>query len=300
MADTALLECWRDLSPQALERAYDSCGAAAEQPAILRRWARDSALLRRAHPDSRLDLAYGSDPHQQIDLFLPPPSPGGQRPPLLLYLHGGCWQSLGKSHYSLVATGPLARGFAVAVAGYRPCPAASLAEMVEDARNACLFLWQHGQGLGIDRERMVAAGHAIGGHLAATLLATRWASYGRRHPRDLVAAAVGLSGLYQLEPLLETRLGRALGLDLASARALAPVYLEPPYSAAMLLAVGRRECAEQHRQSEALAARWPDQGVAVDLLLLARHNHYTLIDELADAEGLLCTLLPALLAAARD
>jgi arylformamidase len=297
MSDAALWNAWRELAPAALVREYDNRSAVPEHPAIFRRWAEDSESWRRTASNPRLGLGYGHDRRQRIDLFLPPIDAAANPPPLLVYLHGGSWQSLGRRDFSFIAEGPMLKGFAVAVAGYRLCPSVGLADVVEDARRACLFLWQQGRRLGYERERMVVAGHSAGAHLAAMLLATRWERYGRRHPSGLVSAAIGLSGLYQLEPLLGTPVNRALDMDAKLARAQSPVYLEPPISAPFLLAVGELESREYHRQSELLADIWPARGIAVDLLCLPGHNHFSIVDELARPRGLLTTLLPALLEA---
>lgn len=300
-SSTQLLRQWQSLDRAELACQYDNRAAVPQHPAIFRRWSEHSAAFRRSHSYASLDLRYGADPRQRIDLFLPAePKLGGPRagPPLLIYLHGGYWQSLSKSDFSFVASGPSQRGFAVAVVGYRLCPQVSLAEIVQDARSAALYLWRQGPVLGLDRSRIVAAGHSAGAHLAAMLLTIQWQQFGKRTAAELICGGLGISGLYQLEALVETPVNEAIGLDSARAVRLSPVALEPAYACVMLTAVGAAESDEYRRQSECLAALWPSLGAAIDHLELAGHDHFTIVDELAEADGSLCRLLPSLLTVA--
>ena len=79
--------------------------------------------------------------------------------PLALFIHGGWWRSLEPAMFSQVAAGPNARGISVAVAGYDLCPLVSIATIIEQTRNACLFLWRK------ERKRIFVYGHSAGGHL---------------------------------------------------------------------------------------------------------------------------------------
>ena len=63
--------------------------------------------------------------------------------------------------FSQMARGPNARGVAVAVAGYDLCPNVTIADIIEQMRRACAFLWQR------FGRRMLVYGHSAGGHLAA-------------------------------------------------------------------------------------------------------------------------------------
>ena len=81
-----------------------------------------------------------------------------------------------------------ARGIAVAVAGYDLCPNVTIADIIEQIRRACVFLW-----LRLNR-RMLIYGHSAGGHLAAAMVATDWPSLYPKAPADLVPAGYSISG----------------------------------------------------------------------------------------------------------
>ncbi len=99
-------------------------------------------------------------------LFLPE---AGEAAPLAIFIHGGWWRSLDPSFFSHMARGPNARGVAVAVVGYDLCPNVSIADIIEQMRRACAFLWQR------FGRRMLVYGHSAGGHLAAAMVGDRLA-----------------------------------------------------------------------------------------------------------------------------
>ena len=99
--------------------------------------------------------------------------------------------------FSHVARGLNAHGIGVAVAGYNLCPQVTIADIIEEMRHACLFLWQR------TGQRLLVYGHSAGGHLAGAMLATDWHSLYPKMPQDFVPAAYAVSGIFDLTPLLE-------------------------------------------------------------------------------------------------
>ena len=98
--------------------------------------------------------------------------------------------------FSHMSAGLNSRGIAVAVAGYDLCPQVTIAQIVDQIRTACLFLWRRfGQ-------RLMVYGHSAGGHLAACMVATDWKRLDPKAPRDLVPAGHSVSGLFDLKPLV--------------------------------------------------------------------------------------------------
>ena len=75
----------------------------------------------------------------------------------LLFFHGGYWQRNAKEGFSLIAEGPLARGFNVAVAGYTLAPEATMDGIVREARTALHWLHQKVATLGVIRRGSMSA-----------------------------------------------------------------------------------------------------------------------------------------------
>jgi arylformamidase len=249
-----------------LEAEYNNRARVPEHPQHLASWQRDAAAWRQACPRPELDIAYGPRPREKLDLFHPGPGDA----PLALYIHGGYWQALDRSFSSHCARGLNGLGVAVAVPSYDLCPEVTLATIVAQMRAAALALWR------MRGRRMLAIGHSAGGHLAAMLLATDWRAMDPALPADLVAAALPISGVFELEPLRATSVGTALALDAATARALSPRHLPAP-GRPLHCVVGGAESSEFLRQGREMAAAWAGGFEAVP-----GADHFTVIAPLAD------------------
>ena len=110
--------------PDWLERQYNNRARVPESAQILARWAEASAQVRQRLP-AHLDLAYGSQPTETLDVFLPS-SPGKGQAPVLFFVHGGWWRALDKSDHSWLAPAFCESGAVVVVPNYALCPAVTI------------------------------------------------------------------------------------------------------------------------------------------------------------------------------
>jgi arylformamidase len=250
-----------------LEAEYNNRARVADSAAIIAGWARDAAAFRAAWPRSSLDIAYGAGERERFDLF-EAASPG----PVAMFIHGGYWQALDKSFGSHWARGLAMRGVSVAVPSYDLCPAVPLARIVAQMRAACVALHRR------SGRRLLVAGHSAGGHLAAMLMATDWRAIDPALPDRLVGAALPVSGVFELEPLLGTSVGRALQLTPAEVHALSPRYM-PPAPGPLHAVVGGAESAEFIRQTHDFAAAWRASSQE-----LPEANHFTVLDPFPDPD----------------
>ena len=172
------------------------------------RWAAKAATFRATWADrSQLDLAYGPGARQRLDLFLPKAPPRGA----VVFVHGGYWHLFDKSYWSHLAAGPLANGYAVAIAGYTLAPDACLAAITVEIAQASRFVAAKVPG------PLVVTGHSSGGHLAA-----------RMGCADLdlpVARVLPISPLAELGPLIATTMNQILRIDPTEAEAESPARL---------------------------------------------------------------------------
>jgi arylformamidase len=259
-----------------LELEYNNRARVPEHAAHMAGWQRDAAAWRAASPRAELDLAYGAGEREKLDLFHPGAATDA---PLALFIHGGYWKALDRGFASHCARGANLRGVAVAVPSYDLCPSATIAGIVDQMRAACLFLWRR------TGRRMLACGHSAGGHLSAMLLATDWRALDPALPADLVHAALPVSGVFELEPLLPTSIAEGLNLTSGTARALSPRWLTSP-GRPIHCAVGGAESGEFIRQSRDMAAAW---GGSVEALPGA--DHFTVIAPFADPDHALTARL---------
>lgn len=261
------------------EAEYNARARVPEYEEIFLRWAGDAEIYRAdALKEGRaeLGLAYGDTPRQTVDLFLPQRSAAA---PLALFVHGGYWRSLDPSLFSHTARGLNARGIAVAVAGYDLCPIVTIADIIEQIRRVCVFLWQR-RG-----QPMLVYGHSAGGHLAACMVATDWPSLYPKAPTDLVAAGYAISGLFDLAPLLKTSMNQDLKLDGELARRVSPQFWPLPSGRVFDTVVGALESSEFRRQSRELAEAWKQNGAQTRFAEIAATNHFTVLDGLTDPQS---------------
>lgn len=244
------------------------------------RW-KSEASDARAALQGRLNVRYGDSPAETLDFF---PAPG-RRSPLLIFLHGGYWRALDKSDFSWIAPPYVAAGIAVAIVNYGLLPSTTLAEIVRQARRACVWLYRHGAELGLDTERFICSGHSAGGHLTAMMLATVWPAVSTDMPQRLLAAGLTLSGLFDVTPLTRAPfLCRDLQLDEDQARGLSPAFLRWHNEAPLIRAVGALETAEFHRQSVLMERHWP-RACTQPLIRVPGAHHLSVCDELVSANG---------------
>ena len=257
----------------ALEAEYNNRALVPEHPAIFERWQRDSAALREA-TRCTLALPYGSEPRQQLDLFHAT-NPRGT----VVFIHGGYWRSLDKSMFSFVAKPFLAAGLSVAMINYRLCPSVAIDVIVDDCRQALAWLITNGRAHKLPVDRIALAGHSAGGHLVAMLYATDW----QRLDIDTsgLIGGIALSGVYDLDPLLECSMNADLHLNHHIARANSPITRAPALTVPLHLAVGANESRAFVNQSQLLAQAWPQICAKPDEVENA--NHFTIMDLFSQA-----------------
>lgn len=275
-----------------LEVEYNNRARVPEHPAIFEGWTHHALAYRQKNAPT--PLPYGTSERQTLDLFTP------ARPnatATVMFIHGGYWQSLDRTQFSHMARGLNAHGVSVAVPGYDLCPNVTIAQITDQLRAACRELARLGRPL-------VVAGHSAGGHLAACMLATDWKSVDPDLPDGLVRAAYAISGLFDLEPLIQTSVNAKLGLDRESARAASPALWRPRADLSLSLdaVVGQRESSEYHRQSRLIVDAWGAAGgaagapaaVATRYEEIPGKHHFDIIAPLADPDSAMTARLLAL------
>lgn len=268
------------MTPDDVERGYNNRAAVPDHPHWFERWAKASAEARERYRPTP-DLRYGPGPKETLDLFLP----AGPARGTLVFIHGGYWRALDKAEHAFVAGPFVEQGLAVAVTNYDLCPAVTIATIVDEQRRALAWLVRDGAKHGANAARVVVAGHSAGGHLAAALLATPASAFGlARHP---VHAAVSLSGVHDLTPLVQFSFNADFRLDEAEARRVSPVFAKPATAAPIVAAVGGDETGEFLRQTQLLWEAWPANRPPGDdgPLVVAGKNHFSVVFDYAYAQS---------------
>ena len=278
-----------------LDAEYNLRAAVPEHLSYFARYEAASGALR-ARCRRWLDLPYGASARQAIDLF-PPEKPAA---PLLVFIHGGYWQSRDRKDFSFVAKPWLDHGVAVALIGYDLAPQVRMDAIVDQVRAGLAWLYRHAPDHGCDPSRLFVAGHSAGGHLAAMALATDWRALGL--PADVIKGVCAISGVFDLEPIRLCYLNEVVGLDQDEARRNSPIHLPLHGRCPVTVAVGERETAAFHEQSRAYAAKLERAGWACQLLVQPAVDHFGIVMSMEDRDtpivGALARQIGASMAAA--
>lgn len=251
-----------------------------------------SDLLARPMPEADRKIAYGAEELQFVDLWLPE-TPGPH--PVVLMIHGGCWQSdvADRTIMNWIAADLRGRGIAVWNAEYRGVdrPGGGYPGTFLDVATAADLLVKDGKALGLKTDRIVAIGHSAGGHLALWLgdrSALPRGSALRGGAPAPIAAAISQGGLPDLQFSANT-VGHGCGTEGARAMAgvpsaerpdiyadTSPIAMQPGSARQFSINASRDEIAPPAyaaAYARALAAR----GVTVDAVTIPDEGHVELI-----------------------
>ena len=247
----------------------------AEFEAIQKRNGADTARTRTIIP-CKIDIPYGPDELQKIDVYYPRDKKAGGHP-VVLDIHGGGWRRGSKNGRGFPAEALVPKGAIWATVDYGLAPKYKIAAIVDQVRAALAWVYKNAAEFGGDRNRITVTGHSAGGHLAAMLLVEGWhAKHGV--PEGVIKGAIASSGVYDMEAVARAPRGYndELGMDLAEARAHSPIHHLPKRACPLIIAYGLGETREFVRQSRAFAKAWRDAGLTVAEIECPGDHHFTI------------------------
>jgi acetyl esterase/lipase len=151
----------------------------------------------RATTRHTLDLPYGSDVKQRLDLYFPATTTSAA--PVFLFFHGGGFREGDRAQYGFIAKSFTAHGIIAAVASYRLTGAGFIyPAQRDDAAQAMIWVYKNIGRLGGDPGRIYLGGHSSGAIMVAELGADRtWLRKASIAPRAL-RGIVAVSAPYDL------------------------------------------------------------------------------------------------------
>lgn len=270
-------DAWRHWPLARLEREYSPSTCVPSIDPFLQAYT-DGSAAALATLSCRRDLPWGEGADEVFDFF--PASPDS---PLLVFFHGGYWQEHSKDDVLFVASKCVPRGIAYASVNYTLAPHATVSAIVEQCRRAVSSISRQASELGFNPRRLFIAGSSAGAHLASMLLVDgRWPD--QRLSENVVAGAILLSGVYDLQPLVPTYINQALKMTAGDAIGLSPIKhrLAPPVP--VIVAWGENESDEFKRQSQTFASVLQAAEFPVKMLEARGANHFDIVFEITDPE----------------
>ncbi|MBR46570.1 MAG: esterase [Rhodospirillaceae bacterium] len=237
------------------------------------RWQEESDKARRDLP-CNLSLPYGNGPNMTLDIF--PQSQGLN--PVCLFIHGGYWRAMDKELFSYPAIGLNEAGVVFISINYALAPTISLDGIVEQCREAVLWVHRNAEAYGGDPTRIHISGHSAGGHLTAMMLSTNWSERGATDIK--LAGGIAISGMFDLVPLIKTSINDDINLDREAALRNSPITFLPKDCPPLIAAVGAGETDEFLRQSREYTEAWNDKDGHAQYLPVPSLHHFDVILEL--------------------
>lgn len=223
------------------------------------------------------DLAYGPDPRQKLDLYVPDHALAGA--PTILFFYGGSWQSGSKRDYLAFGQAFASKGIAVAVADYRLYPQVRYPAFLEDGARAFAYVHAHAREHGMNPDRVFLAGHSAGAYIAVMLAADRAYLRQAGASPQWVHGVIGIAGPYDFLPLRDQALIAIFGgADRADTQPI--TYIDgkrPP----MFLATGTQDTIVGPSNTSRLTARLRFFGSEVEEKFYAGVGHIGIILSLA-------------------
>ena len=239
-------------------------------------WTLRAEAFRTQWANKELDLAYGDQMREKMDLFTPSSAAKG----LMIFVHGGYWMRLNKSYWSHLSRGALDRSLAVAIPSYTLTPESSISAITRQIASAISVASQKVEG------PIYLAGHSAGGHLVS-----RMNCVDTPLNQDIlkrITAILSISGVHDLRPLRLTQMNETLNLSEEEAIQESPILHSAVIEVPVVAWVGSNERPEFLRQTQLLNHQWP----SCESYFGAKDDHFTVLDGLeASQSALLNTFL---------
>jgi len=143
------------------------------------------------------DVPFGDHPAQMLDIYAPKDFETAL--PVLVFFHGGGWNSGTRAEYEFAGRAYAAAGFITVLPGYRIVPEAHFPDFVVDGALALNWIDAEISVFGGDPKRLALMGHSAGAYNAA-MLALDPARFGANAAPANIKALVGLSGPFDFYP----------------------------------------------------------------------------------------------------
>jgi len=235
-------------------------------------------------PDTvaRLDLAYGKDGNQKLDLYRPK---AGTGMPVVMFVHRGEWTKGDKSEVSYKPKFLAENGVVFVSVNYRLYPAARHPAHTDDVAAAVRWVHDHIAEHGGDPKKIVLMGHSAGCHLATLVaLDPKYLAKVKLKPADLRGVIAWSGGAYDLVEKVaqggsyKQHIINAFGPEEAVWKEASPVtHAKNGAAAPPFLFAAHEQGNPAHQAAERLAKLIRDAKGKAEVIVLENRNHQTAI-----------------------
>jgi acetyl esterase/lipase len=238
--------------------------------------------------ETHVNIAYRNDKdadkeRHKLDVYLPK----GQKDfPVVLFVHGGGWDSGNKILYLFYGEAFAKLGIGIVVCNYRLSPKVQHPAHIQDVAKAFAWTYENIGKYGGSTDKLFVCGHSAGGHLVS-LLATdpQYLKAEKRSPAE-IKGVISISGVYQIYAK-ERVFQEAFGKDEDVCKNASPLThvagKHPPF----LIAYGDNDIPHLDEMAKDMHAALKRTGSPSDLLLCKRRDHATIMVNFLDTDDTL-------------
>ena len=229
---------------------------------------------------ARGEFAFGDDPAQRLYVFSPAGVPDDGARPVVVFVHGGGWQSGDPVDYGFAGRRLAEMGYVAVVPGYRLQENGAFPAMLEDGAAAMRWTADNIARFGGDPDRIYASGHSAGAYNVVMLaLDPQW--LGRENlDTSVLKGVIGLAGPYDFLPLDGPSVEIAFG-QVPDPEITQPVNFARGDAPPLLLLTGTLDTVVEPRNSRSLASALEQAGGAVQLREFDGMDHVDILTALA-------------------
>jgi acetyl esterase/lipase len=240
-------------------------------------------LLNVLTPDATYDktegIAYGADPRQKLDVYVP--RHPMENAPVVVFFYGGSWNSGSRSDYAFVGEALASRGIVAVLADYRLYPQVRYPLFLEDGARAVAWTHEHIRQYSGNPQRLYLMGHSSGAYNVA-MLALDPGLLGAvgLSPHNL-SGWIGLAGPYDFLPIKNPQVRPVFFWPDSPPRSQPINHVSHGAPPALLIAASDDERVNPARNTGGLARKLREAGVPVQDLYFSRTSHATLVATLS-------------------
>ncbi|HET6245066.1 MAG: alpha/beta hydrolase [Bacteroidetes bacterium] len=226
------------------------------------------------------------DPDRHIlDIFYP--EPGENKREVLVFVHGGSWNTGSKNRFHFIGNRMAKKGIVTVLINYRLSPSVKYDKMAEDCAAATDWVYKNISKFGGDPKKITVAGHSAGGHLVALItLGNTFKDLNLNNPikKTILIDAFGLDMVSYFEQYnnnYSKSLRAVFTTDPRIWRKASPIYHIPKEgSVPFLVFTGSKTYKTISESSEMFCHKLNESGNFCSLKVIKGRNHFGMIAQL--------------------
>jgi acetyl esterase/lipase len=148
------------------------------------------------------NIAYGDNPRQKLDIYIPKASENAALP-IIVFFHGGRWSFGSKDQYKFVGLTLSNMGYIVVLPNTRLYPEVKHPEFVRDGAAAVAWVYNNIAEYG-GNNNLYLSGHSSGAHISALITADESYLKAQGLSTNIINAFAGISAPYDFDPSIES------------------------------------------------------------------------------------------------